>query len=501
MTNQEKPQEQLGKEVETLKAALQQSKEQYRRLFEDTGDSIFIIDPRTLQILDVNGNAARRLRYSRDQLLQLTLSDIEVRLVEEVPAAPMWESMFSGTQLYECQHRRRDGTLIPVEVSTRLARYGAQDVLQNIVRDISARKRMEKALRVSEERLKLALDAATDSLFDWNMKTGQQYFSPRYYTLVGYAPAEMPAWKDLLHPEDRERVLTATQEIFEQKTEGSVLEYRLVTKSGEVRWVLSRSKVTEWDDNEKPIRLVGTHVDITERKRAEAEREQLIADLDAYAHTVAHDLKNPLNITLGYASMLALDFDNMPPDEARSHIQEIRHGSQKMSNIIDALLLLASVRKLEDIDTKLVNMSTIVSEALARLALMKEQRKAEIVVQEAGNWPKAYGYAPWLEEVWANYISNAIKYGGTPPQIELGATDLGNGAVSFWVRDNGPGISAEQQAQLFDQFTRLGKTDSQGHGLGLSIVKRIVEKLGGQVAVESSPGQGCTFSFTLPATK
>jgi len=265
--------------------------------------------------------------------------------------------------------------------------------------------------------------------------------------------------------------------------------------------VLSRSKVTEQDDNGKPIRLVGTHVDITERKRAEAERERLIADLDAYAHTVAHDLKNPLNITLGYASMLAADFEGIAPDEAKSYLQEIRHGSQKMSNIIDALLLLASVRKLEDIDTKLIDMSTIVSEALARLTLMKKEHKAEIVVLEAGIWPKAFGYAPWVEEVWANYISNAIKYGGTPPRVELGATDLENGTVRFWVRDNGPGISAEQQAQLFDQFTRLGKTDAQGHGLGLSIVKRIVEKLDGQVAVESTPGQGCTFSFTLPTVK
>jgi PAS domain S-box-containing protein len=480
---------------------LQQAKEQYRRLFEDTGDSIFIIDPKTLQILDVNGNAARRLKYSREELLKLKLNDIEARLVEDTPTTPMWESMFSGTQLYECQHRRKDGTLTPVEVSTRLARFGDKDVLQNIVRDISARKRMEKALRVSEERLKLALDAATDSLFDWNMKTGQQYFSPRYYTLVGYTPAEMPAWKDLLHPDDKARVLAATQEIFQQKTDGSVLEYRLVTKTGEVRWVLSRSKVTERDENGKPIRLVGTHVDITERKRAEAERERLIADLDAYAHTVAHDLKNPLNITLGYASMLVAGFEGIAPDEAKSYLQEIKRGSQKMSNIIDALLLLASVRKLDDVGTKLVDMATIVSEALARLKLMVKEHEAEIVVPEAGKWPKAFGYAPWIEEVWANYISNAIKYGGTPPRVELGATESGNNMVRYWVRDNGPGISVEQQAQLFDQFTRFGKTDSQGHGLGLSIVKRIVEKLGGQVAVESSPDQGCTFSFTLPTVK
>jgi signal transduction histidine kinase len=108
------------------------------------------------------------------------------------------------------------------------------------------------------------------------------------------------------------------------------------------------------------------------------------------------------------------------------------------------------------------------------------------------------GYGPWVEEVWANYVSNAIKYGGTPPRVEVGATSLPDGMVRFWVRDNGPGIAPENQARLFAEFERL-QTKAEGHGLGLSIVKRIVQRLGGQVGVESQAGQGSTFSFTLPS--
>jgi len=105
--------------------------------------------------------------------------------------------------------------------------------------------------------------------------------------------------------------------------------------------------------------------------------------------------------------------------------------------------------------------------------------------------------------VWVNYIANAIKYGGSPPCIELGATPEDKGQVRFWIRDNGHGLNKKAQARLFTAFTRLDETKSQGHGLGLSIVKRIVEKLGGEVAVESAgiPGQGSIFSFTLPAGK
>ena len=108
------------------------------------------------------------------------------------------------------------------------------------------------------------------------------------------------------------------------------------------------------------------------------------------------------------------------------------------------------------------------------------------------------GYGPWVEEVWTNDISNAIHYGGQPPRVELGATVEGENRVRFWVRDNGPGLTPKEQARLFMPFERLNQAQIKGHGLGLSIVRRIVEKLGGQVGVHSVPGEGSTFSFTLP---
>jgi two-component system sensor histidine kinase/response regulator len=109
----------------------------------------------------------------------------------------------------------------------------------------------------------------------------------------------------------------------------------------------------------------------------------------------------------------------------------------------------------------------------------------------------ALGYGPWIEEVWANYLSNAMKYGGRPPRLELSA-DTMDGKVRFRVRDNGPGLTPEQQARLFTPFTRLHQARATGQGLGLSIVRRIMEKLGGEAWVESEPGKGSTFGFTLP---
>jgi two-component system sensor histidine kinase/response regulator len=124
------------------------------------------------------------------------------------------------------------------------------------------------------------------------------------------------------------------------------------------------------------------------------------------------------------------------------------------------------------------------------------------VMRVPGAWPTTLGYGPWVEEVWVNYLSNAIKYGRIPPaapRIELGFDDLSDRFIRFWVRDFGPGIPVEEQANLFKAFGEHSKVRATGHGLGLSIVRMIVEKMGGQVGVDSTVGQGCTFYFTLPA--
>ncbi len=231
-----------------------------------------------------------------------------------------------------------------------------------------------------------------------------------------------------------------------------------------------------------------------------AEREQLIEELDAFAHTVAHDLKNPLGLVVGYAEMLLSDeFDQITEERLRFTLGMITQGAERMNNIIQALLLLAGVRKAESVKVRRLDMGMIVREVRYRLKHLIDRYDADLSLPEA--WPMALGYAAWIEEVWANYVSNALKYGGQPPRIELGATVQDDGFVRFWVRDNGPGLTPEEQTQVFTPFTRLSKIEVEGHGLGLSIVQRIVEKLGGQVGVESTVGQGSVFSFTLPGAE
>ena len=187
--------------------------------------------------------------------------------------------------------------------------------------------------------------------------------------------------------------------------------------------------------------------------------------------------------------------------DATDFAERLFQTSLKMNHIIDELLLFATVRQAE-VEPLPLDMAEIVAEVEKRMAYTLAQSAARLVKPE--QWPVALGHAAWVEQVWVNYISNALKYStspkeDTPLDVELGYDGPVENQIRFWVRDHGPGIAPEAKARLFTPFTRLDKARAEGHGLGLSVVKRIVEKLGGRVGVESVLGQGSLFFFTLPA--
>jgi DNA-binding response OmpR family regulator/signal transduction histidine kinase len=218
-------------------------------------------------------------------------------------------------------------------------------------------------------------------------------------------------------------------------------------------------------------------------RRYAADLEAQNAELDAFAHTVAHDLKNPLTSLIGFSAllkrrfqMLIAEMDGTTKTDLRENLQyslqAIERSAYKMQGIIDELLLLSSVRGMDSVEVQALDMDHLVAEAQSRLAYVLEESHAEIIVPD--HWPAALGYGPWIEEVWANYISNAIKYGGdpdhsVPPRIELGFDDgaqpdrsedgvsspFSSSSICFWVQDNGPGLTPEAQARLFTPFERL----------------------------------------------
>jgi signal transduction histidine kinase len=293
----------------------------------------------------------------------------------------------------------------------------------------------------------------------------------------------------------------------------------MVTGTGNERIAVEAMKLGAGDYLVKDVdggylELLPTVIDqVLEQRRLAEEKRQADAalrqyaveleaqnqELDAFAQTVAHDLKNPLHHLAGFACLLEDDYGSHLDATGRECLEAIKEAVETMTGIVEALLLLASVRQ-DEVTTEPLDMERIVHAAMDRLEPSIEATGAEVTVTDA--WPQVKGYGPWVEEVWVNYVSNAIKYGGRtdagiPPRVTLGV-ETGLGQPRFWVRDNGCGLTEEEQACLFMPFTRLDHVQADGHGLGLSIVRRIVEKLGGDVGVESAVGEGSTFSFTLP---
>lgn len=233
---------------------------------------------------------------------------------------------------------------------------------------------------------------------------------------------------------------------------------------------------------------------LLELERVNHELSGINADLESFSFTVAHDLKSPITSIFGYTHILKQHSAAGANDTQAMAIEQIEVSAEKMVEIIDEILLLSSISK-GDFQPKPIRMADVVARSLERLEPWISETSAEIQLPAA--WPPAFGQDSWIEEVWVNYISNGLKYGGAPPHLVLGA-EQNNGTARFWIEDNGPGIQSQDQQLVFEEFTRLAGEDTEGHGIGLAIVKRIIEKLNGEVGVESAPGKGSRFYFTLP---
>ncbi|HWN71959.1 MAG TPA: hybrid sensor histidine kinase/response regulator [Haliangium sp.] len=236
---------------------------------------------------------------------------------------------------------------------------------------------------------------------------------------------------------------------------------------------------------------------LLERKRRELEERN--EELDAFSHMVAHDLRNALVRVVGFADLLLerseTNYGHQGwDDETHDDLERIQDSALQMQEVIDSLLLLAGISR-KQVTIEPVDMGAVVARVLRQLEGRIEERKAAVEV--ASTWPAVVGYRPWIERVWHNYLENGLKYGGTPPVLVLGADPIPGGAARFWVRDNGPGISDDHREAVFRPFTRLHQDRAEGHGLGLSIVQRIVKALGGEVGVLRRPEGGSEFYFTL----
>ncbi len=379
------------------------------------------------------------------------------------------------------------------------------------------------SLHISEERLRLSLEATTDAVWDWHIPSGQAYFSPRYYSMLGYEPDEFPAgyesWCNLLHPDDRLEAERALEKHL-HLSQSYAIEFRMRAKNGEWRWILGRGRIMETDADGNPLRMLGTHTDITESKAAaeklresEAQYRRLSAELEtrvqqrttelqaankeleAFAYSIAHDLRTPLRSINGFSQLLKEDYYDDLDDQAKNYLCRIRAATERMGELIDNLLQLMRLTRAE-MKHREVDLSKIARHVAAKLHANDPHRSVawtitpDLITQ---------GDQHLLRVVMENLLSNAWKFTATVPmaQIGFGVTQQ-DGQTVFFVRDNGVGFDMNYAGKLFGVFQRMHNLrDYEGTGMGLAIVQRIIQRHGGKIWAESTIGSGATFFFTL----
>jgi PAS domain S-box-containing protein len=380
--------------------------------------------------------------------------------------------------------------------------------------EVTERVQAEEKLRESEARLALAIEATQAALFEFSRDFKSFYTSPRWMEITGYTyeelppPDEMQRWMlELFHPDD---VASMSENFFnfvKGSTERYKNEFRLRHKSGRWLWMQSNGQAIERDEQGRPTRVTGLLFDITERKQAEQERQDLInkleaqnAELERFAYTISHDLKSPLITIQGFLGLLLEDAAAGNVEQMQADAARISNAATKMGQLLDELLELSRIGRLVNPPERAL-LGELAREALDLLA--GQLREREVRVEIAPNLlgpdgPRVYGDRARLLEVLQNLVDNAIKYMGAQPhpRVEIGARRDADEQV-FYVCDNGLGIEPPYQDKVFELFEKLDPS-TEGSGVGLAIVKRIVEVHGGRVWVESAGlGQGSTFCFTL----
>lgn len=372
------------------------------------------------------------------------------------------------------------------------------DILGRQTADIIERRRAEQALRISEERLRLAQKAAQIGTFEWDIQTGVTTWSAEMEELYGLQPGAFgetqAEWETLVHPEDREAALKRVDEAFntEMPVEG---EWRVIWPDGSTHWLAGRFQVYR-EPGGTPTRMSGVNFEITERKNNENELRRANQDLEHFAYSASHDLQEPLRSIKIFSELLSGRYSGKLDNEAQAFLANVRNGARRMEVLVRDLLTYTQVVTIDG-NPDYVDASAAVQSAIANLAGAIAESGATVT---ADSLPLVRVHQIQLQQLFQNLIGNAIKYHrpGTPPVVHVTALRQ-HGNWLFSVIDNGIGIESEFKERIFGLFKRLHTGDEYaGTGIGLALCQRIVERHHGRIWVESEPGGGSIFHFSLP---
>ena len=469
--------EHLGRVAERKKTG--EKLELFRHLIDQSSDSVFVIEPEWGRLIDVNGAACENIGYTREEFLDIAIKDVS----DSFPDDSSWTELVKeirskGSMVLEDLCKRKDGTTFPVEINVKYISKGKEDYIIALNRDITERKKaeeeIEKLAKFPAENPNPVLRVAKDGGIIYANKKSEPLLSFWGCQIGEPLPEE---WRQL------------TADVFKAGT-GKQIELQCDSQV----FSLLISPIVDLGY----VNIYGS--DITERKYAEQVREQLFVEVEQanqelkhFAYIVSHDLKAPLRGIKTLADWIATDYADMLDEEGKDRVNLLSGRVVRMHNLIDGILQYSRVGR-EKVERVRVDLNELILEVID---LVAAPESIEITVEN--KLPVIECGETRILQVFQNLLSNAVKYMDKPRgQIRIGCVQE-NGFWKFNIADNGPGIEEQHFERIFKIFQTLSPRDEvESTGVGLSVVKKIVELYGGKVWLESTAGEGSTFFFTIP---
>lgn len=519
-------------DLEAARLRIKESEEKYRQIVDTAHEGILVLDE-NLMISFVNNHMSFLLGYAINELPGQQIGKFVFE--EDVPHFnELLESLKNGTpQTYETRFVNKKSNVLWTFVSATPLIDNKNNFTGtlNMVTDITDRKRAVEDLRISEERLRLALMAANQGLYDLDFSTDSITVSPEWESMLGYIPGELHITLELiiswLHPDDKEKTLDSFNACLKGQSSVLKAEFRMRTRSEQWKWILSSGKVIQFNKDGTPMRMIGTHTDITELKNYQEKIENYAHDIlkinaelkktnieleeannqlkilneqkNEFVSLASHELRTPLISIIGFTQTLLSKDIHLDTEERERYLHIIESEGVRLSKLVTNLLDIARIEKkstelnIEEFDIIELTKETISAMRIPPAICVSYQVKCNQV-------PKVHGDKEKLKQVYLNLLYNAIHHTGPGGKITV-HIDMKDSEFLIAVQDTGSGIADEDISKIFDRFYR-GKNNrsskTKGSGLGLSISKEIIQAHGGSIWVKSKLGEGSTFFFTIP---
>ncbi len=493
---------------------LRESETGLRAIFDNVQEGILVADAASKRLVMANPAICRMLGYSSGELQSMTAFDLHPPEARERVAEAL-QDMTGGKYglVPDMPVQRKDGRVFYVDISpTGFSSDGKPSVL-SVFRDVTEIRQARQALLASEARLREAQRMAHIGSWELDLASQAIHWSDEIYRIFEVEPKRQAASYDtftaVIHPEDRERVAAARRESVSRRSAYEIV-HRLQLADGRVKHVREQGE-TEFAADGAPLRTVGTLQDVTEQVLAEqeiralnesleqrvAERTEELAranrELESFSYSVSHDLRAPLRAINGFSRILQDSEEFALSESSRDLLERIVRNTNRMGDLIDDILEYSRASQAA-LNRKEVDLTALAQATWDEQAVSHPAAKVAI-----GRLGSVWGDAAMLRQVFDNLIGNALKYSGKreQPQVEVGASETPD-SVTVFVRDNGAGFDMQYATKLFGMFQRMHtERDFPGTGVGLAIVKRIVERHGGRVWAEAAPDAGATFWFSL----